>query len=122
MALLKATSEYEGRLERSSAVIAQVVMSAGKWNYFRKYSTSFSVHVETLLSATIVGEGMTNICSSATIVVALRGGCGAADTWAGSTGLASATCGVGIKQSGLKAAVPKDREARSSARVAGEDG
>ena len=73
MALLKATSERSGRLEHSSADIAQVVMSLGKWNCSRKCSTSSSEHVKTLCSATMMGEGAARTESLAAIVFAPGG-------------------------------------------------
>ena len=100
MALLKATSGYRGQFEHSSAVVALVFMSVGRWNCFRRCSMSFSEHVETLNYATIDKEGTMRIGSSATMVVAPRGGCRAAVTWSGSTGLASITCEVEAEDSG----------------------
>ena len=56
IALLKATIEGGGRVERSSADMALVVIAAGRWNYSRMCSTSTSEHLETLSSAASVAE------------------------------------------------------------------
>ena len=57
IALLKATIEGGGRVERSSADLALVVIVAGRWNCSRMCSMSTSEHLETLSSATSVAEG-----------------------------------------------------------------
>ena len=99
IALLKATSRYEGWFEHSSAVIALVVMSTDRWNYYRKCSTSFSEHVETLNFATIDDEGTVRIGSSGMTVVEPGGGnSGAAIAWGVCIGLASVTREAGNRE------------------------
>ena len=66
------------------------------------------------------GEGVMRIGSSATIVLALRGDCGAAVAQGNSTGSASATREAGTEGTGLKAAAPEDRGAALSTMVVGE--
>ena len=81
-----------------------------------------SVHVETLVSTTIVVESTTRTCLVAAIIVESGGGCGAAVAWGGCAGPASITRRAGVEKTRLEAAAPEDWEVRSPTRVAGEKG
>ena len=95
-------------------------MSADRWNWLRTCSTSFSEHEETLVFATIRGDSVRRIGSSAAITLAPRGGCRATDAWGDSTGLASATREAGSEGESLEATASKDSKVGWSAAVAGE--
>ena len=98
-------------MEHSSEDIAHVVMSLGKWNHFLICFTSFSKQVETLVSTTMVGEGDATTGSSAAIICAPGGSCGAADVFRGLTGVASTTREPETEGLGKVAVAPEDREA-----------
>ena len=66
------------------------------------------------------GEGVVRMELSATVVLAPKGGSGAAVAWGVSTGLASKTHRVGTEGTGLDAADPENREAGLSTTVAEE--
>ena len=74
MALLKATIEGGGCVERSSADMALVVIATGRWNCSRISSTSTSEYLETLSSAAIVAEGSGGLGARDRSVVGDRGG------------------------------------------------
>ena len=69
-----ATIEGRGRVERSSADMALVVIAAGRWNCSRTCSTSTSEHLETLSSVAIVAEGSRGLGARDRSVVGDRGG------------------------------------------------
>lgn len=95
-------------------------MSPGKWNCSCICSTSFSEQVETLVSTTMKGEDDARTGSSAAMVCAPGGSCGAAVVCRDSTGVALATREPEAEDLGRVAAASEDHEAGPPITVSGE--